>query len=129
MSSEQTEPTAQIHALVTRLREQSQGVRRWYVQHKVDKGVCIWFDEWQKHEAEEWWRDHPSHHDDYELVLLQPISAHDRLLRDAANTIENTVSVIRELLSAMHDYEMDVDADQPHKHRQMIARAYDLLGG
>ena len=36
--------------------------------------------------------------------------------------------ILRELVKAMRDYEMDVDEPSPERHRAMMARAEALLG-
>jgi len=40
---------------------------------------------------------------------------------------DDTVSLIRELMTAMRSYEMDVDEPAPPKHRDMIERAERFL--
>jgi hypothetical protein len=39
------------------------------------------------------------------------------------NTLNRMSASCRELMQAMRDYEMDVDTDQPLKHREMMQRA------
>lgn len=44
-----------------------------------------------------------------------------------AQIVDALVASCRELVQAMKDYEMDVDTDPPHKHREMMRRAQDAI--
>jgi len=76
-----------IQEIVSELREHSRGRNKWYVRHKTDGGVCIWFEEYERHEAKEWWREHPDHHNEWELVLLKYQDQSERLMAAAADLI------------------------------------------
>lgn len=79
---------ARVDAMVSQLREQSTGRDLWIVRHKADGGICIWFEAYERHEAEEWWADHPGHHAEWELTLHRSMSQQDKLMANAANLIE-----------------------------------------
>ena len=74
-------------AMIDQLRNLSVGRQRWYVRHKTDGGVCIWFESYERHEAQEWWTDHPGHHKDWELVLLHHQDQAEQVMAEAANLI------------------------------------------
>ncbi len=47
--------------------------------------------------------------------------------KDKDKTIADRAAIIRELLSAMRDYEMHVDCDPPSRHREMMQRAEVII--
>lgn len=81
-----------IAKVVKLLRDSSSGRYVWRVRDKDTKSYCIEFDDWERYEAEQWWKKnsnwHPEYHKNNELARVLVVSTDDKLRRKAASIIE-----------------------------------------
>jgi uncharacterized protein (DUF3084 family) len=57
----------------------------------------------------------------------QDIDQRDAIIADLERELAEARESLKELVQAMHDYQMDVDDPPPYKHVAMMERAYTAL--
>jgi len=81
--------------LIKRLRDNAKGRYYWRCLHKTDKGIRIQFEDWEGHEAEEWFEKQlerfPESYRDYEMVRVHVLDQSDKLMIEAADALESKV--------------------------------------
>lgn len=81
--------------LIQRLRDSAKGRYYWRCLHKLDKSMRIQFEDWEGHEAKEWFKEHlerfPESYRDYEMVRVHVLDQSDKLMLEAADALESKV--------------------------------------
>ena len=81
-----------VAKLVKQLREKATGTYVWRVHDKHSKAYCIEFTDWEKPEAEKWWKENsekfPDYHKNNELARVFFHTPTDRLMIQAALWLE-----------------------------------------
>lgn len=78
--------------LIQRLRASAKGRYYWYCQHKIDKGINMSFEDYERHEAQEWFKErlsrYPDYYRNYEMVRVHVLDQTDKLMLEAADALE-----------------------------------------
>ena len=90
-TNEQAE-SAPVHAFVMRLRAAAGGRYLWRVQEIATKAWCMEFEDWEKHEAEQYWKYQRSRFTErfngWELARVHYLTSSERLMIEAADILD-----------------------------------------
>lgn len=91
--------------IVDNLRNESRGINRWEVRNKNDHSKAMWFEEWAKHEADEWYKNIDK--EEWEMVLVSHQTRLERLAHEAADMLEfffDRMSIASADMGGNHSY-------------------------
>ena len=81
--------------LIQRLRDSAKGRYYWRCLHKLDKSMRIQFEDYEQHEAKDWFKEQLSRFQEsyceYEMVRVHVLDQSDRLMIEAADALESKV--------------------------------------
>lgn len=76
-----------LQKIIKRLKDISKGKHVWRVQNKTSKAYCIEFEDYEEHDAKQWWKSqssaYPETHKESELARVHVLSRADKLIRSA----------------------------------------------
>jgi hypothetical protein len=80
--------------LIQELRENAKGTYCWRCRHKTDKSYRISFEDYEQHEAKQWFKEHceryPDTYCDYEMVRVHVLDQREKLMLQAADALEQS---------------------------------------
>ena len=90
--TENTGASAPVDAFVMRLRASAGGRYLWRVQEIATKAWCMEFEDWEKYEAEQYWKHQRSRFTErfngWELARVHYLTPSERLMLEAADMLE-----------------------------------------